>query len=179
MGHLMGKRCWRVVEPGKSPTDPLELHDWELTCEQASGLMYAALDDDMQQLVGHLLGRPKAMWDALAAHHMQKVATSRFVAYENLFDISKKPEESLTSLCMRISAAQAELSERAKRRAPGGGDRMGDGVVDMEGGGGDCMRSGGGKGDCERAGEGEEDLTGGCMRSGGGCMRSGSGKGGC
>ncbi len=111
-GKLMEKRCWRVVSgESKRPTDPLEVEEWTITCNAASGLIWSGLDSSMKEMVKGLLGNPKQMWDTLQAHHQQKKPTTRFVAYEALLGIQKAESESLTSLCMRVTAAQGAMKD--------------------------------------------------------------------
>ena len=100
---LMDKRYWRGhIETEKRPSDPLELEDWQLTHDAASGLIYSALEQQMKELVRGFLGEPKKMWDTLEAHCNQKKPTTRFIAMENLLGIQKREDESLPALCMRI-----------------------------------------------------------------------------
>ena len=109
---LMDKRYWRGhIETEKRPSDPLELEDWQLTHDAASGLIYSALEQQMKELVRGFLGEPKKMWDTLEAHCNQKKPTTRFIAMENLLGIQKREDESLPALCMRISSAQRAMKD--------------------------------------------------------------------
>ncbi|KLO04225.1 hypothetical protein SCHPADRAFT_840903 [Schizopora paradoxa] len=51
------------------------------------------------------MGDPKAVWDALSAHHEQKVPATRFVSYEALLSIQKRDDESLMALTTRVENA--------------------------------------------------------------------------
>lgn len=111
-GKLMEKHCWKVTSGSSSrPSDPLEVSDWEDTCDVASGVMFSGLHDAMKELVKDYLGDPKRMWDTLQAHCQQRKPTTRFVAYESLLGIQKLEAESLPALCMRITAAQRTMKD--------------------------------------------------------------------
>ena len=59
------------------------------------------------------LGDPKAVWDALAAHHEQKRPATRFASYEALLGIQKRDDESLPALALRV-VLRASVVERCR-----------------------------------------------------------------
>ena len=71
----------------------------------AAGLIYLALQPTLQILVRDFMEDPSKMWETLEAHHMQKKPSSRFTAYESLFNIVKQDNESLPALCARVDDA--------------------------------------------------------------------------
>ena len=104
--ELMKKKCMAVVRSDTTPADPLELADWTLTKEQASGIVWSGLDDANKELVRDLLGEPKQMWDTLMAHHSQQRPATRFITYEALLGITLKEDELLTNLCSVLDSIQ-------------------------------------------------------------------------
>ena len=65
----------------------------------------------MKELVKDHLGDPAVMWKTLQMHHQQQKPTTRFVAYEALFGLQKREDESLPALCMRVTAAQRSMKD--------------------------------------------------------------------
>ena len=90
--------------PVLSPPDPALVEKWEEAAEKAVGAILSAMEQSQRGLVSGL-GDPKAVWDALAAHHEQKHPATRFASYEALLGIQKRDNESLPALAMRIEAA--------------------------------------------------------------------------
>jgi hypothetical protein len=52
-----------------------------------------------------------AMWQALLKIHMQQVPGTRFSAYNELFSIVKRPEDTLPAVAARVKAAIARMKE--------------------------------------------------------------------
>ena len=108
----MEKKVWGVVS-GRitSPTPSLDEYALSLMQEQAAGIIWGGLEDSQKALVKEFMDRPKLMWDTLKDHHQQQNSTSRFLAYEQLFSISKRDDESLVALCSRISASLSGIMD--------------------------------------------------------------------
>ncbi len=91
--------------------------------EKAAGAIFRAVESSQRGLISQL-DDPKAMWDALAAHHEQKRPATRFASYEALLGVQKHDDETLPALAMRVekllSAAQnaksTDFSLKAARR---------------------------------------------------------------
>ena len=105
---LMQKRVWPVVKGTRlRPSDDKasELRTFEDDMNAAAGLIYLALHPTQQILVRDFMEDPSKMWETLEAHHMQKKPSSRFTAYESLFNIVKQDNESLPALCAQVDDA--------------------------------------------------------------------------
>ena len=105
---LMQKHVWSVSKGSCSrPLDdkPSEQCTFDDGVNAAAGLIYLAILPSQQILVGHFMEDPAKMWQALEDHHLQKKPSSRFTAYESLFNIAKQDNESLPALCARVEDA--------------------------------------------------------------------------
>lgn len=105
---LMQKRVWLIVKGTRiKPTNdkPSEQLIFDDDSNAAAGLLYLALLPSQQILVRDFMEDPVKMWKTLEDHHLQKKPSSRFTAYESLFNIVKEDNESLPALCGRVEAA--------------------------------------------------------------------------
>ena len=105
---LMQKRVWRIVKgviPRPADDKPTEQSTYDENVNAAAGFIYLSLLNSQQILVRDVMENPVAMWKTLEDHHMQKKPSSRFTAYESLFNIAKQDSESLPALCSRVDDA--------------------------------------------------------------------------
>jgi hypothetical protein len=108
--YLMKKRVWGHVSGTLvAPTDPTKLEEFVKDKGVASGAIWLGLEESQQTQVGDLMDEPKKMWDELESIHVQKRPSTCFLAYTNLLNIQKNPEESLPSLTARIEKAMQEV----------------------------------------------------------------------
>ena len=107
---LMTHGYWRLVS-GKEvkPSTPDELLKWEIKSDKAAGLIYLAVGKELQVLARPFLEDPVAMWKALESQHVSKKPGSRFNAYNELFSISKRDDESLIDMATRIETAMQQI----------------------------------------------------------------------
>ena len=107
---LMTHGYWRLVS-GKEvkPSTPDELLKWEIKSDKAAGLIYLAVGKVLQVLARPFLEDPVAMWKALESQHVSKKPGSRFNAYNELFSISKRDDESLIDMATRIETAMQQI----------------------------------------------------------------------
>ena len=107
---LMTHGYWKLVS-GKElkPSATEELNKWETKSDKAAGLIYLAVGKELQVLIRPHLDDPVAMWKALEAHHVSKKPGSRFNAYNELFSITKKDDESLRDMATRVETAMQQI----------------------------------------------------------------------
>ena len=104
---LMSKKLWMYVKgiiPKPDSASPL-LMDWQSNAYAAAGLIMLNLQDSQLTHISGTEDDPQLIWDTLEAVHIQKRPNSRFMAYSNLLNISKLPEESLPAVTTRIEQA--------------------------------------------------------------------------
>ena len=105
---LMQKCVLRIVKgviPRPADDKPTEQSTYDDNVNVAAGFIYLSLLNNQQSLVRDVMENPVAMWKTLEDHHMQKKPSSRFTAYESLFNIAKQDSESLPALCSRVDDA--------------------------------------------------------------------------
>jgi hypothetical protein len=78
-----------------------ELLEWKRKAAKASGEIWLALDDNQKVHVSDVKSDPAGMWKKLEAVHVQKKPSSRFIAYDSLFNIRKEETETLSALMAR------------------------------------------------------------------------------
>lgn len=99
-----------TIEPSQS-----DINDWEKVAEKATGAILRGIESSQRGLVLGVMDDPKAMWDALAAHHEQKRPATRFASYESLLSVQKRDNESLPALAVRVESA---LTAAQNARSP-------------------------------------------------------------
>ena len=90
--YLQMKTVWRIVtgdETQPPATDADALQKFHNRTDQASGYIYLALEDSQKSHVANET-TPKRMWEKLESIHLQKRSSTRFVAYNTLFNLRKK-----------------------------------------------------------------------------------------
>src|ERR1700738_3119325 len=108
---LQALGVWRIVtgeriKPGDG-TPELEKfwQDWD----KAAGQLKMRVEHGQETHFEGYEDDPKEIWERLAAFHMSKKPAVRFNAYAELFSLSKKDDESLTSLMVRIDQAMQNI----------------------------------------------------------------------
>jgi hypothetical protein len=118
--YLSTKELWEYVDgsaSSPSPADPnhptaeekKDMGDWKRKSAKASGELWLALEDDQKVHVKEAKGDPAEMWRCLEAVHVQKKPGARFLAYEALFNVRKREDESLTALMARADKAAQDI----------------------------------------------------------------------
>jgi len=111
---LRANQLWRLVSGASlkpnCPADASEAlqtkaEDWENKSDKASGWLYLMVEEDQRVHFKGIKDDPVAIWKKLESIHMVKRAGVRFNAYDDLFSIRKKEDESLQSLTNRIDSA--------------------------------------------------------------------------
>jgi hypothetical protein len=87
------------------------LHSFHIAKEKAASKIYAHLEPLQCAHVWGLKDNPVAMWDKLSSIHLQQVPGMRFTAYNKLFSIVKKPNETLPSLASCVSNALGRVQD--------------------------------------------------------------------
>ena len=101
---------WKLVSGKETkPSGTEEATKWETKSDKAAGLIYLAVGKELQVLVRQHLDDPVAMWKALETQHVSKKPGSRFNAYNELFSISKKDDESLKDMATRIETVMQQI----------------------------------------------------------------------
>ena len=109
---LRVKALWTIVnglEP--KPTDPTAAVAWEVRAQMAAGCIYLTLDEPQKVHVKDQEDDPIKMWQTLKGVHQQKRPATRFTAYEALFSIQKRDDETLPQLAARISEAMYAVKD--------------------------------------------------------------------
>ncbi|KII82968.1 hypothetical protein PLICRDRAFT_120006 [Plicaturopsis crispa FD-325 SS-3] len=115
---LRSKGVWRIVNgaserPLVSDTvtgaELDKIEKWDLAQEKAAGEIGSHLGSDQRSHVEGLEDDPKKMWDKLLEVHMDKRPGTRFNAYDDLFSIRKRDDESLPALVARVQAAMRDV----------------------------------------------------------------------
>lgn len=95
------------------PTEPsaitsaytAQVKAWEDKEEEAAGIIFLVVEQDQRIHLTGIEDDPVKMWKKLEGVHMARRAGARFNAYDDLFSIRKKEDESLMSLTNRIDGA--------------------------------------------------------------------------
>ena len=107
---LMRIHAWKLVTRRElRPTDQERAKDWEKRAEKATGEIFLRLDSANRDAVVDDLDNPVHMWEKLQRHHEDKSSLRRFNAYEDLFNIRKKEDESLVALGTRINEVMLRI----------------------------------------------------------------------
>ncbi|EGO04574.1 hypothetical protein SERLA73DRAFT_68261 [Serpula lacrymans var. lacrymans S7.3] len=87
-------------------TDAEAQEKWELRAEKAAGALYLNVTKEQCIHLDGIIDDPVKIWEKLATVHM---SGTRFNAYDNLFSIRKKGDESLQSLMTRIDEGMHQI----------------------------------------------------------------------
>ena len=101
---------WRLVS-GKetSPKDAEAAENWEIKAEKAAGEIFLSVAQDQKVHIRDIQDDPIAMWKKLETAHVSKKPGARFNAYDDLFTITKKDDESLLDLSGRVADAMSKI----------------------------------------------------------------------
>jgi hypothetical protein len=103
---LQSLGLWRLVNGARRPpTDPVELDKYEDDLLKAAGWIKRKVEKGQKSHFKDVESDPTAIWSKLEAAHMTKLPTERFNAYADFFGIALAPDESLSSLMLRIDQA--------------------------------------------------------------------------
>ena len=90
---LRMKGVWRIVNGDEAaPTDADKLEKFTLRQEIAAGAIFLACDAKQQSHIKDEVD-PTKMWNKLEQVHVRKNSSTRFVAYNALFNVRKKDDE--------------------------------------------------------------------------------------
>ena len=117
---LSTKELWEYVDGSNpvptpqdanlvTPTEKKELLEWKRKAAKASGEIWLALEDSQKVHVSELKSSPAEMWKKLEGVHLQQKPSSRFVAYDSLFNIRKEETETLSALMARVDKAMQDI----------------------------------------------------------------------
>src|ERR1700738_2808425 len=100
---LQSLGLWRIVKGTKGkPADPDELDKWEDDCLRAAGWLKRMVEKGQRAHFKNVDENPVQIWEKLEAAHLTKLPTECFNAYTDFFDITLAPDESLSSIILRI-----------------------------------------------------------------------------
>ena len=100
---LQKKKLWSLVtRKRKRPTEAEKGQAWDDKAAMAAGDLFLGVQVEQCVHINDIAEDPVKMWLKLEAVHLQKHPGTRFNAYDNLFAIHMKPEETLSSLMNRI-----------------------------------------------------------------------------
>jgi hypothetical protein len=107
---LMKMGLWRLVcGKEKMPSEAKAAEEWEIKQEKACGEIFLCVSKEQRVHFRDCEEDPKMMWERLEAAHLQKKPGARFNAYDALFSINKKDDESLVDLGVRVEQAMADI----------------------------------------------------------------------
>ena len=109
--RLRAKKLWSYVDgsfknPGASSD---QYHTWKLAYDAAAGELFGCLEKTQWAYVSGLEDAPDKMWDALEVANFHKKAGTRFNAYDELFGLRKKEEETLMEFGAGAQGATANV----------------------------------------------------------------------
>src|ERR1700678_1768290 len=111
---LMSKELWMLVdgqEPCPPSSDAESTIKWQKRAQKAAGELYLSVEQDQKSHFHGMLSDPIRIWTTLRDVHMSKKPGARFNAYDDLFCIRKRPNESLQSLCARIDVSMQHIQD--------------------------------------------------------------------
>ena len=110
---LMKSGTWGIVcGKEKRPDEDKHPHEaaaWDKLCYKAAGEIFLCVSKKQRV---HFRGDeedPIKMWKKLEAAHLQKKPGARYNAYDALFSINKKDDETLVDMGVRIEQAMADI----------------------------------------------------------------------
>ncbi|KAF5392083.1 hypothetical protein D9757_003374 [Collybiopsis confluens] len=98
-----------VAKNQSMPSKADLVEDWETKAIKAASKIYLAVGQDQKVHIREFLEDPVAMWKKLESVHVSKKPGARFNAYDDLFTISKKEDETLMDLSTRVTEAMAKI----------------------------------------------------------------------
>jgi len=110
----MSKELWMLVdgqEPCPPSSDAESTLKWQKRAQKAAGELYLSVEQDQKSHFHGMLSDPIRIWTTLRDVHMSKKPGARFNAYDDLFCIRKRPNESLQSLCARIDVSMQHIQD--------------------------------------------------------------------
>ncbi|KAF9553961.1 hypothetical protein CPC08DRAFT_737803 [Agrocybe pediades] len=111
---LRAQSVWRIVS-GEStiPTLPSPPTEAQLAAYNSCAvLLMLCVEDDKKIHLTTISDDPKAMWKKLEdIHRLQKRPGTRFDAYDDLFSIRKKDDETLQTLMNRVDIAIKQIQD--------------------------------------------------------------------
>jgi len=87
-----------------------EVQDWRLRSQKAAGALFLAVEHEQRIHLGGIESDPIAIWAKLESVHLAQRPGARFNAYDALFSIRKRPEESLQALMNRVDASMHSIT---------------------------------------------------------------------
>jgi len=91
------------------PKDDPAKEGWLQKSDQAAGWLLLMTEQDQRVHFAGIRDSPVKMWKKLHDIHNVKKPGSRFDAYDDLFSIRKKDDETLQSLVNRVEGAMANI----------------------------------------------------------------------
>lgn len=105
---------WTLVKGVRvrpDPSESKELREWLEDEQSAAGLIFQNLSSSMRAAVKGMEEDPVVMWRKLESIHVLKRPATRFNAYQNLLTITKRPDESLADVVLRVEHALIEVQD--------------------------------------------------------------------
>ena len=110
---LRSKSLWDVVDGTRTvpaPGDAAGLVQYSKDHTQALGFLQMSLEVDQRPHI-HGLNTPASVWTTLRDIHNQKTSSTRFVAYNAVFNVAKKEDESLQALGTRVTGLMQKVKD--------------------------------------------------------------------
>jgi len=111
---------WQVVKgaettpvpPTPATPESIAAKDaFQLKVDKAAGIIYLMVEQGQRVHLNGIDDDPIKMWDALKKVHMQQRPGVRFNAYDDLFSIRKKEDESLQALINRVDSVMQHIKD--------------------------------------------------------------------
>ena len=117
---MMRSGLYRLVkglEKRPSPADKAAVTDveqaamdkWDEKALKAAGELFLAIEVEQRTHLAGIEDDPVAIWTKLESVHLQQRPGARFNAYDDLFNIRKKEDESLVALGTRINEVMLRI----------------------------------------------------------------------
>ena len=101
---LRSKGLWRIVD-GKSlcpSSDDEKIEAWHDKASKAAGLIALSLSDSQKVYLEDIEDNPVKIWKVLEEKHVEKIAGSRFIVYDELLSVALDDPASPTSLIPKV-----------------------------------------------------------------------------
>jgi hypothetical protein len=109
IGLLRMENCLSIVTGKETkPSDPALLTAWLERSNKAAGIIWRSLGPTQRTHVD-IDDNPDEMWSKIEQAHNKQLPAVRFSAYNDLFNIRKDSDESLTSLMSRVDKVCARV----------------------------------------------------------------------
>ena len=109
---LHTKSLWAIVSGAEKCPDDSKADlqaKWDVRADKAAGQLYFSLSAEQRMHIDAVQDDPAQIWSTLESIHLQWHPGAGFNAWDDLFSIRKKQDESLTSVIARIEDFMSKI----------------------------------------------------------------------